>query len=246
MNYRRLALAQEFYSNSGYIETTVPWKIPAKYCKLVSGHNKTMIGSAEQSLVYLYLTRQIGDGYFFAVSPCFRYEDKLDKYHQHEFMKLEIICLGYFRQDDLIEDALAFFKTQTNQNLEVIKTEIGFDINLNGIEIGSYGCKSVKGLEYTYGTGIALPRFDLALDIHKGYHQEYIQKGVIGEVSKISEEYLEFIDSVKQDNQIMSLVELSDLIGAIDAYISKFNLSINDLKTMSDVTKKVFLEGVRK
>ena len=54
-----------------------------------------------------------------------------------------------------------------------------------------------------------------------GYHINKIPKGVLGERSKISEEYLEWKDSCEQGCNIMELVELSDLLGAIESYTEK-------------------------
>ena len=79
-----------------------------------------------------------------------------------------------------------------------------------------------------------------------GYHIRKIPKGVLGQPSKITEEYLEFIDSIEQDNIIMALCELSDLIGAIESYTEKnYNLSITDLLTMKNATKRAFETGRR-
>ncbi len=55
-----------------------------------------------------------------------------------------------------------------------------------------------------------------------GYHNTEIEKGVLGQVSKITEEYKEFMDAVEQDNSIMELIELSDLLGAIESYTEYF------------------------
>jgi hypothetical protein len=43
-------------------------------------------------------------------------------------------------------------------------TPDGIDLMLNGIEIGSYGVRTVGKRTWTYGTGLALPRFTVALD----------------------------------------------------------------------------------
>ena len=47
--------------------------------------------------------------------------------------------------------------------LSVVATEEGHDLMLNGIEVGSYGHRSIPGIEtWAYGTGLALPRFSVA------------------------------------------------------------------------------------
>jgi phosphoribosyl-ATP pyrophosphohydrolase len=68
---------------------------------------------------------------------------------------------------------------------------------------------------------------------HFGYHINIINKGIIGECSKIIEEIEEVIDAEKQKSKIMILVELSDLLGAILLYIQKYELNI-DVEFVSD------------
>jgi len=78
-----------------------------------------------------------------------------------------------------------------------------------------------------------------------GYHRVEIEKGEIGEISKITEEYQELIDAYMQSDKVMIVCELTDLIGAIEEYAKKFNLTLEDLKKFSDKTKSAFLEGKR-
>lgn len=80
-----------------------------------------------------------------------------------------------------------------------------------------------------------------------GYHKRDIPKGVLGEESKISEEYLEFVDAFEQNNPIMQLVELSDLIGAIEEFAyGRFRVTLADLITMKNATREAFRSGHRK
>lgn len=78
-----------------------------------------------------------------------------------------------------------------------------------------------------------------------GYHMRDIPRGVFGEPSKIIEEALEFQDAIEQNNKVMALVELSDLIGAIEAYVSKSGITLEDLVAMKDATKRAFEDGTR-
>ena len=80
-----------------------------------------------------------------------------------------------------------------------------------------------------------------------GYHLRKIPKGEIGESSKILEEVLELQDAEAQDAKIMELVELSDLMGAIALYLEKHHpsTSIDDLLTMSHITRRAFASGRR-
>ena len=78
-----------------------------------------------------------------------------------------------------------------------------------------------------------------------GYHLKEIKKGEIGEYSKIKEEFEELTDAFEQNNSVLIICELTDLIGAIEEYAKKFNLSLGDLKRFSDLTKSAFKEGKR-
>lgn len=79
-----------------------------------------------------------------------------------------------------------------------------------------------------------------------GYHLTEIKKGEVGEFSKIEEEFAELIDARAQNSKIMEMVELSDLLGAIEEYCKKQNITLKDLKIFSDITKRAFQSGERK
>lgn len=79
-----------------------------------------------------------------------------------------------------------------------------------------------------------------------GYHLKEIPKGEFGNWSKIEEEFAEAQDAITQENYIMLLVELSDLLGAIEGYTKKnFNVNLQDLIRMKDATKRAFQDGSR-
>ena len=80
-----------------------------------------------------------------------------------------------------------------------------------------------------------------------GYHLVPITSGTYGYFSKIKEEFEELTDAINQNANIMILNELSDLIGAIEGFVNKkFNLTLDDLLTMSQITKRAFESGERK
>ena len=81
----------------------------------------------------------------------------------------------------------------------------------------------------------------------QGYHLTKIPKAGYGTAEKIQEECLEFMDAVAQSSKVMQLVELSDMIGAIEGYLERefSGLSLEDLKTFSDITKRAFKSGRR-
>lgn len=78
-----------------------------------------------------------------------------------------------------------------------------------------------------------------------GYHKKEITKGVLGEFSKIKEEFEELEDAVEQKDSILTLCELSDMIGAIEEYLKRWNMNLDTLKNFSDKTKSAFKEGKR-
>ncbi|AUS02889.1 hypothetical protein NVP2275O_308 [Vibrio phage 2.275.O._10N.286.54.E11] len=80
-----------------------------------------------------------------------------------------------------------------------------------------------------------------------GYHVTLIDKGSLGELSKILEEINEAIDAEKQGCKIMTLIELSDMIGATKRYLEKHHpdITLDDLLTMADITRRAFENGHR-
>lgn len=81
-----------------------------------------------------------------------------------------------------------------------------------------------------------------------GYHIKNIIPGQFGQLSKIREELDEAFDAEEQGNKLMVLVELADIIGAIDGYISREYgqaVNINDLIVMANATKQAFVSGHR-
>ena len=80
-----------------------------------------------------------------------------------------------------------------------------------------------------------------------GYHLTEIKRGVFGELSKIYEEVEEIKDADAQGVKLMLLIELSDLLGAVEGYLEKHqpDVSLEDLIKMKDVTKRAFTSGGR-
>ena len=82
-----------------------------------------------------------------------------------------------------------------------------------------------------------------------GYHKTEITKGIYGHFSKIEEEFQELKDALEQKDRILALVELSDLIGAIDGFLKhEFNniVSLDDVVKFSKLTQNAFETGDRK
>jgi hypothetical protein len=81
-----------------------------------------------------------------------------------------------------------------------------------------------------------------------GYHIKKINKGRVGEASKIVEEVEEFQDSLDQNCKIMALLELSDVYGAMETYLERHHpgTTMDDIKCMSAITRRAFRDGSRK
>jgi hypothetical protein len=56
-----------------------------------------------------------------------------------------------------------------------------------------------------------------------GYHINVIDKGVYGEFSKVAEEFQEVQDAWEQKCSIMAIVELSDMLGAMETFYPNFH-----------------------
>lgn len=81
-----------------------------------------------------------------------------------------------------------------------------------------------------------------------GYHMQPIPKGTLGEISKIEEELAELRDAEAQGATIMALHELSDLVGAVKHYLTKYHkgTTLDDLIKMAEITERAFRNGARK
>ena len=80
-----------------------------------------------------------------------------------------------------------------------------------------------------------------------GYHLTDIPKGEFGQPSKILEEAEELMDAWNQHCNVMALVELCDIIGAIKEFLRNYypTTTLNDLEVMADITHRAFINGYR-
>ena len=79
-----------------------------------------------------------------------------------------------------------------------------------------------------------------------GYHITQIERGEYGTLGKVLEEVHEAIDAQAQGSKIMLTVELADIYGALEEVAVQNGLTMADLKIFSDITKRAFINGVRK
>lgn len=78
-----------------------------------------------------------------------------------------------------------------------------------------------------------------------GFHRKEIKKGVYGELSKIEEELQEAYDAEEQGQDLMILIELSDMIGAIEGVSKKYGMNIEQLLKFSRLRSKVAIEELK-
>ena len=78
------------------------------------------------------------------------------------------------------------------------------------------------------------------------YHlRPIVPQGQLGNISKVLEEADEYQEAMEQDNKLLAMCELADLYGALESVAENFNLTMADLKKMSDRTKSAFQDGTR-
>lgn len=179
IDYVLLGLSAAYYEDEGFQRIESPWLVSEAVNRITApigasmyyvqkqGKTKCFVASGEQSFLYLINKNFIPGGNYQTITPCMRDED-FDSTHTKYFMKNELISFGRgrYNAEDMTAIALSFFaKTVGNaRDLEVVKTDEGFDINFHGIEIGSYGERSCEFVDWTYGTGLAEPRFSRILN----------------------------------------------------------------------------------
>lgn len=175
INYGILDEAIHWYQSEGFDRIEGPWLVseyadcatkPENVPSFKVEHNqKCLVASGEQSFLELNMKRYLPSGAFQVTTPCFRYE-KRDALHCKTFMKTELIITDVVIHRELermINVALTFFKRYI-PGCKIVKTDIGYDIEIDGFELGSYGFREVDGFKYIYGTGVAEPRFSRLIE----------------------------------------------------------------------------------
>ena len=74
------------------------------------------------------------------------------------------------------------------------------------------------------------------------FHKAIIQKGIYGELSKIKEELDEAFDAESQNQDLMLLIELSDIIGAVEGVSKKYGFTLEQLIAFAKLRSKVAIE----
>jgi Seryl-tRNA synthetase len=175
IDWRRLADALEFYKAAGFIEVGVDWHVSPGIHQITCTNPSRMfhlkeygvlVGSAEQAFIGMQLEGRLGPGRYVALTPCFRDEGaEGDDLHGLYFAKVELYSTLPHPERELMAlhaFAATFMWGQCNQQIDTVPTEEGLDLEIGGVEVGSYSSRSFRGISWTCGTGLAEPRFSMA------------------------------------------------------------------------------------
>lgn len=178
IDYKLLDDSVNYYSSNGFTRIEAPWTVspyidditrPKEKIPFELKHNsKRLVASGEQSFLYLYLKEFLPLGSFMCITPCYRFE-LFDNLHTKYFIKNELIKTDIVNEDELlkiIDICYNFYKIYI-PDVNVIKTDIGYDIQYKDIELGSYGIRECEFLKWIYATGCSEPRLSNTIKLYK-------------------------------------------------------------------------------
>ncbi len=177
IQWDRVARAIQYYQGCGYHYIETPWVVPGSVSAITFPEQMTAesvhVGSAEQGFLDLMLKgKLLTEQMYVSAGPCFRPQDAGKPDHEPWFFKVELFAIYHIGEplwmEDVMTDAFDYFQFETGLTPDVVVTEDGKDLYLNGLEIGSYGVRTYQGHSWVYGTGLAEPRLSLALSRSKG------------------------------------------------------------------------------
>jgi hypothetical protein len=169
IDYQLLADSVDYYAPR-FRRIEAPWTVSeyvnnltmpeGKQAYKLEHNKKCLVGSGEQSFLYLQIKGFLPPGKYQTITPCLR-DEQFSIIHTKYFMKNELIVT-----DDVSEDQLQFvvnichdfFVRVLGQKILQVKTEDGYDLMWNDIELGSYGIRDFQFIRYIYATGCAEPR----------------------------------------------------------------------------------------
>lgn len=170
VNWRLIVKALDFYRARGYLEIPTPWSVSEQAIRVTypegdvtSQGGGLLVGSAEQGFLELALRGVLPSGFLVSAGPCFR-NDRVDpaRCSYPHFFKVEI--WGPFGADArLFRDARDFHARYVHPH--PVKRRISgeeIDLEINGVEVGSYGSRRHQDIAWSFGTGLAEPRASFA------------------------------------------------------------------------------------
>jgi hypothetical protein len=187
INWKNLNDTVYYFEKLGYTYVEVPWLVSLEAIQSTfvgecqpALQGKYLIGSGEQGFIELELQGKLPKGKFVTLTPCFRDEQVLNEIKKLHFMKVELYIndfseYGSGRQvREVIQQCTRNFSNLCNWDTssdpsyilvnypKYINTPEGYDLELNNIEIGSYGERHHKDLTWVCATAMAEPRFSYA------------------------------------------------------------------------------------
>lgn len=179
INYKLLQDSIDYYNLHHFVRVEIPWTVSPYVDDItrpiekkpfqLNVNNKRLVASGEQSFLYQYLKGFLPKGQFMGITPCFRNES-IDYLHMQYFMKNELIktdIVNEIELEKIINICINFYQQYFNDKLNVIKTDIGYDIMINKYELGSYGIRESDFLRWIYATGCAEPRLSTLIEKFK-------------------------------------------------------------------------------
>lgn len=184
INWTRIAEAVENYRSLGFKYVETPWIVSREAALLTCPHERyldhadnhgVLAASAEQGFLQLAMDGELDSVNYVSSGPCFRIKDTLehaDRYHKLYFMKVELFSRcrdeseAVHAYKEMMGSAINFMRNYLDgqQSPDARQTRDGWDLELNQIEVGSYGYRYDDRVGWwAYGTGIAEPRFSQAL-----------------------------------------------------------------------------------
>jgi aspartyl/asparaginyl-tRNA synthetase len=193
IDYHKIATAVRHYGGAGFKYIEVPWLISRESMmitappgvRLFDTFAGSLVASGEQSFLEIrkeLLKANSWPALYQCVTPCFRDEPIKDDLHLLNFMKCELIAINWRTFEDkekvpkellncVIRNALDFFRIyayEDSDKLELVESPmpnsvVNYDINIRGVEVGSYGYRYTDDFAWVYGTGVAEPRLTQVL-----------------------------------------------------------------------------------
>ena len=116
------------------------------------------VGSAEQSFYQLLKDGLKPEGSYMMLTPCHR-DEVNDKLHLDIFLKIELVSVDA-TYVNIAKDVFDFY-TALGEKPETRfeGSALGLDIEIDNVEVGSFGYRIYDNYMVNYGTGLALPRF---------------------------------------------------------------------------------------
>lgn len=182
INWQNIAKAIDFYTVHGFEYIETPWIVDYKTIEITcpdpqkiitvdesGGTLHGLVGSAEQGFLQLVLDGKLSGVNYVSAGSCFRLE-KEDELHQSQFFKVELFskCINGDRAIQASRELLRRANKFMNYQAVEVQTEEGFDLEINGVEVGSYGARFHSKIGWwAYGTGVAEPRYSYARKMAK-------------------------------------------------------------------------------